>query len=127
MTESRGESVRHFNTSINELMFHIVCADTGFHLVPDSDTGRSTGDRYERTFQVELDETDTQIQVAAMLSDQQSDYVATIHLVDEGQCTNPSTEVTGAMSDGLLGELSGAIRETLKAKQHRQSTMPPNR
>jgi hypothetical protein len=127
MTHSQGESVRHFNSNLNELMFHILCADTGFHLVPNSEVGRTTDERYERSFQVELDETDTRIEVTGLLSDQQSRYVATIHLVDEGQASNPSTELTGAMSDGLLGELSGSIRKTLRAKQRRQSTNPPTR
>jgi len=127
MTQSQGEGIRHLNSSINELLFHIEFADTGFHFVPDSDVGRVAGERYDRTFQVELDDTNTRIDVTGLLSEQQSQYIATIHLSDEGQSTNPSTELMGAMSDGLLDELSGSIHRKLEAKQRRQSTNAPPR
>ena len=127
MTQGQGEGIRHLNSSINELLFHIEFADTGFHFVPDSDVGRVAGERYDRTFQIELDDTNTRIDVTGLLSEQQSQYIATIHLSDEGQSTNPSTELMGAMSDGLLDELSGSIHRKLEAKQRRQSTNAPPR
>jgi hypothetical protein len=127
MTQSQGESIRHLNTNIDELLFHIESAETGFHCVPDSDVERDSGQRYERSFQVELDETNTRIEVTGLLSEQQSQYVATIFLNDEGQCTNPSTELVGTMSDGLLTELTESIHGKLEDKQRRQSTIPPSR
>jgi hypothetical protein len=127
MTQSQCESIRHLNTNIDELLSHIEFADTGFHCVPDSDVEKGNGERYERSFQVELDETNTRIGVTGLLSEQQSQYVATIHLNDEGQCTNPSTELPGTMSDGLLSELSDSIHGKLEAKQRRQSTNAPSR
>jgi len=127
MIHSQTEGIRLLNSSINELLFHIEFADTGFHFVPDSDVGRAAGERYDGTFQVELNDTNTRIDVTGLLSEQQSQYVATIHLSDDGQCTNPSTELMGAMSDGLLDELSGTIHRKLEAKQRRQSTNAPPR
>lgn len=116
MTQSQGERIRRLDTNINELLFHIDFADTGFHFVPHSDVERVAGERYERTFQVELDDTTTRIEVTGLLSEQQSQYVATIHFSDEGLCTNPSTELNGAMTDELLDELSGSIRCKLEEK-----------
>jgi hypothetical protein len=127
MTQSQDQGIRYLNTSINELLFHIAFADTGFHFVPESDVGKVAGERYERSFQVELDDTSTRIAVTGLLSEQQSRYVATIHFSDEGQCTNPSTELMGAMSDGLLDELSGSIYRKLESKQRLQSTQAPPR
>jgi hypothetical protein len=46
---------------------------------------------------------------------------------DEGELTNPSTELSATMPDGLLNELSGSIHEKLEAKQRRQSTIPPDK
>jgi len=125
MTQSHGESLEHLKRNIDELVFHIESEKTGFHCVPDSDVERGSADRYERTFQVELDASNTRIEVTGLVSAQQSNFVATLQLSDEGQSTNPSTELGAQMSDGQLGELSGSIHGQLEAKQRRQSTNPP--
>ncbi len=127
MMYSHGESIRHLNTNIDELVSHIHSVGTGFHCVPDSDVERGNDERYERSFQVELDETNTRIGVTGLLSEQQSPFVATMCLNDEGQCTNPSTELPAAMSDDLINELSDSIRGKLVEKQLRESTNPPSR
>ena len=126
MTQNHSENIRQLNTSIDGLLLHIEAADTGFHVVPESAVERDSGERYERSFQVELDETKTRIEVTGLLSEQQSEYVATIYLSDEGELTNPRTELSATMPDGLLNELSGSIHEKLEAKQRRQSTIPPD-
>jgi hypothetical protein len=124
MTQNQAEGIRHLNTSMNELLFHIDFADTGFHVVRDSDIGGITSEGYERSFQVELDNSSTRLGVTGLVSKQQSQYVATIHFNDEGLFTNPSTELRKAVSDDLLEELSGLIHRKLEAKQLRQSTKP---
>jgi len=126
MNQSHGESLRNLNRNIDELVCHIESEKNGFHCVPDSDVERDSGDRYERSFQVELDASHTRIEVTGSVSVQQSNYVATLHLSDDGQSTNPSTELSAQMSDGQLGELSGSIHGQLEAKQLRESTNPPS-
>src|SRR5512142_122620 len=125
MTQSQGEGIRRLNTTINELLFHIEFADTGFHFVPNSDVGRRAGKRYERSFQFELDNTTIRLDVNGLLSEQQSQYVATIHFSDEGLCTNPSTELIGPMTAELLDELTDSIQGKLEAKH--QSANAPRR
>jgi hypothetical protein len=109
---------------MNELLFHIDFADTGFHVVRGSDIGRITSEGYERSFQVELDNSSTRIGVTGLVAKEQSQYLATIRFSDDGLSTNPSMELRTAVSDDLLKELSGLIHRKLEAKQLRQSTKP---